>query len=77
MNLRYFLTKYGQGDIWVEDESTKHDVIFARGTPGLKFAWETRYQQIDSWAERLRENNFEQIKRINISRRIRRINCIY
>lgn len=57
-----FLTKYGQGDIWVEDESTKHDVIFARGTPGLKFAWETRYQQIDSWAERLRENNFEQIK---------------
>lgn len=53
-----FLTKYGQGDIWVDDVSTNIAVI--RGTPGLKFAWETRYAQGNISTERLRVNGFDQ-----------------
>ena len=46
-----FLTKYGQGDIWVE--AVAHDCICVRGTPGLHFAWETRYMQANTAEERL------------------------
>ena len=48
-----FLTKYGVGDIWVDDERTSHDVIVVCGTPKLKFSWETRYQQLNCCQERL------------------------
>ena len=46
-----FLTKYGQGDIWVE--TVAHDCICVSGTPGLPFAWETRYMQANTVEERL------------------------
>lgn len=47
-----FLTKYGEGDIWVE--RVTHDIVTVRGTPGLEFAWETRYAQANAWVERMR-----------------------
>lgn len=53
-----FLTKYGkEGDIWVEDVT--HDVVLVRGTPGIKFAWDTRYQQANIAQGRLRNLGFE------------------
>ena len=52
-----FLTKYGEGDIWVERVS--HDIVTVRGTPGLEFAWETRYVQANAWVERLRVMDFD------------------
>lgn len=52
-----FLTKYGQGDIWVD--KVKWDAVTIRGTPGLPFAWETRYQQDNCDQGRLREYAFE------------------
>lgn len=50
------LTKYGQGDIWVE--TVAHDCICVRGTPGLPFAWETRYMQANTVEERLPAINY-------------------
>lgn len=52
-----FLTKYGEGDIWVE--RVEHDVVTVRGTPGLEFAWETRYAQANAGVERLRVMDFD------------------
>ena len=54
-----FLTKYGQGDIWVDEISAENDKIIIKGTPGLKFAWEARYEQAGIDTERLAviENN--------------------
>ena len=52
-----FLTKYGEGDIWVEEVA--HDIITVRGTPGMKFAWETRYAQGNARVERLRVMGFD------------------
>lgn len=50
-----FLTKYGSGDLWA-DEIT-HDLLTIRGTPGLKFAWEARYQQANVDVVRLKEKD--------------------
>lgn len=49
-----FLTKYGEGDIWVEN--VEHGITVIRGTPGLRFAWETRYLQAN--VENLRFRNY-------------------
>lgn len=54
-----FLTKYGQGDIWVDDERTTHEVAVICGTPGLKFSWETRYLQGNAYQDRLRIRDFD------------------
>lgn len=54
-----FLTKYGQGDIWVDDERTNHEVAVICGTPGLKFTWETRYMQGNGYQDRLRIRDFD------------------
>lgn len=54
-----FLTKYGQGDVWVDDENTMHDILVIRGTPGLKFSWEARYQQKAIHPERLKIADFD------------------
>lgn len=52
-----FLTKYGKdGDIWVENIT--RDSVLVCGTPGLKFAWETRYQQANIAQGRLRNFGF-------------------
>lgn len=50
------LTKYGQGDVWVE--AVAHDCICVSGTPGLPFAWETRYMQANTVEERLPTINY-------------------
>ena len=48
-----FLTKYGEGDIWVDDDrSTAHCIIIS-GTPFLKFSWEIRYMQSGVSNERI------------------------
>lgn len=48
-----FLTKYGEGDIWVDnDRSTAHCIIVS-GTPFLKFSWEIRYMQSGVSNERI------------------------
>lgn len=57
-----FLTKYGQGELWVDSKETCHDILHICGTPGLNFAWEARYQQANSWPERLRQHNPEEFK---------------
>lgn len=57
-----FLTKYGQGELWVDSKETCHDILHICGTPGLNFAWEARYQQANSWPERLRQYNPEEFK---------------
>ena len=56
-----FLTKYGEGDIWVE--AFDHDTVRVHGTPGLRFAWETRYAQANASTERLRVMGCDQIDR--------------
>lgn len=53
-----YLTKYGQGDIWVEISKSTYGDILIKGTPCLEFAWETRYRQINS-TERLLLNEIE------------------
>lgn len=53
-----FLTKYGEGDIWVENVG--HDMAVVQGTPGLRFSWETRYAQANAYTERLRAMGFDQ-----------------
>lgn len=40
-----FLTKYGSGDIYIDNENTTPDIIVVRGTPGLKFSWSAKYRQ--------------------------------
>lgn len=52
-----FLTKYGHGDIWVE--RVEHDTAEVHGTPGLVFAWETRYVQDNAGVIRLRVMGFD------------------
>lgn len=54
-----FLTKYGQGDIWVDMERTTHDVAVICGTPNLEFAWETRYKQANCYQDRLKVLDFD------------------
>lgn len=53
-----FLTKYGEGDIWVEQ--VDHDTLIVKGTPGLKFSWETRYEQGHLECERLPVSEFDE-----------------
>ncbi|MCI8514110.1 MAG: hypothetical protein HFI93_05710 [Lachnospiraceae bacterium] len=55
-----FLTKYGQGDVWMDEEHSTHDTIFVCGTPGLAFSWETRYQQANCFKERLLQLGYEE-----------------
>lgn len=52
-----FLTRYGQGDLWVA--RVEHDAVLVRGTPGLRFAWETRYAQANAGVDRLRIMDFD------------------
>lgn len=40
-----FLTKEGQGDIWVDEKGNNYFVV--KGTPGLRFAWELKAVQRD------------------------------
>lgn len=56
-----FLTKYGQGDIWVAE--VEADTVTVRGTPGLLFAWETRFAQANASIQRLQELGFDQLDR--------------
>ena len=51
-----FLTKYGDGDIYVDPERTAKDTIAIRGTRGLMFAWEVRYKQSNTQGERMAED---------------------
>ena len=51
-----FLTKYGEGDLYVDPELTTKDTIVIRGTQGLVFAWEVRYKQANIPGERLIED---------------------
>lgn len=55
-----FLTKYGEGDIWVDKGKSTHDIVVIRGTPNLEFAWETRYKQINCCQERMPTIGFDQ-----------------
>lgn len=52
-----FLARYGEGDVWVD--AVAHDVVTVRGTPGLRFAWETRYAQTNTNVDRLRVMDFD------------------
>lgn len=54
-----FLTKYGHGDVWVNMKQSTHDIIVVCGTPGLEFAWETRYKQANCYQDRLRVLGFD------------------
>jgi hypothetical protein len=45
-----FVTKEGQGDLWVSEKATNYFVV--QGTPGLKFAWELKAIQRDYEAVR-------------------------
>lgn len=49
-----FITAYGEGTAWVEEVS--HDVVKVCGTPGIRFAWNTVYQQANSYQARIRED---------------------
>lgn len=49
-----FLTKYGEGDIWVENRSPEHFTV--KGTPGLKFSWEIKAKQLNFEDLRLEED---------------------
>lgn len=42
-----FLTKYGEGDIWVDADKLTHDSVMVRGTPNLKFSWLTKYMDAE------------------------------
>ena len=45
LEYRVFLTKEGQGDIWIEEKNNNYFVV--KGTPNLKFAWELKAVQRD------------------------------
>lgn len=51
-----FITKYGEGDIWVENVTP--DIILICGTPNLSFSWEARYQQTNTPQIRLLNSEF-------------------
>lgn len=48
------LTKYGQGDIWIESEDTYY--FIAKGTKGLKFSWQLYLPQKGYAGVRLQED---------------------
>lgn len=52
-----FLTPYGEGALYVD--KVEHDVVTVRGTPGLRFAWETRYAQTNAYVQRLKVMDFD------------------
>ena len=52
-----FLTKYGEGDIWVNEAESTNEIVAVSGTPGLKFSWETRYAQAGVDLERMEKLN--------------------
>jgi len=54
-----FLTKYGRGDLWVEERLTDHFVV--GGDPGLRFGWEIKAHQFDHNGKRLEESYIEEI----------------
>lgn len=56
-----FLQKEGSGDIWIEEKFPEYFLV--KGTPGLKFSWESKARQRDFEDERLEifdENSEEQ-----------------
>lgn len=44
-----FLTKYGDGDIWVDESGSSSEIIMIRGTSKMSFSWETRYPQANTF----------------------------
>lgn len=65
VNLHYeptiFLTKIGNGDIWVDDFEITCNSFLVTGTPGLEFFWEARYRQINCTEERIPETELANI----------------
>lgn len=55
-----FLTKYGEGKLYFDEKKSTHEIIVVCGTPGLKFSWETRYQQGNCCQDRLRIEGYDQ-----------------
>lgn len=47
-----FLTKYGEGDIWVY--TVDANFITVKGTPGISFSWQIMSQQANCFRERMR-----------------------
>lgn len=54
-----FLTKYGEGDIYFDEEKSTYGIIALHGTPGLRFSWETRYQQGNCCQDRMRIEGYD------------------
>ena len=50
-----FLTKYGNGELYVDEKNIEKDSVLIKGTPGMKFSWEMRYKQLNTH-ERLIED---------------------
>lgn len=48
-----FLTKYGDGDIWVDAKETDINTISIKGTPNITFSWHALYLQRNCDTERL------------------------
>ena len=48
-----FLTKLGEGDVWVDKNSISAHHVLVHGTPGLYFSWEVRYKQTGIFDERI------------------------
>lgn len=44
---RYFLTKYGQGDLWIDKELSTKEYFVVAGTPNLEFDWKIEAIQRD------------------------------
>ena len=43
----YFLTKYGQGDLWVRKDLSTKEYFVVEGTPNLEFSWKIEAVQRD------------------------------
>ncbi|WP_175400865.1 MULTISPECIES: phage tail spike protein [Clostridium] len=58
-----FLTKYGQGDIWVEERDPNSFIV--KGDKDIKFGWQIVAKQIDYPAMRLNEIDIPVIEKAN------------
>ena len=38
-DIRIFLTPYGKGEIYYNEEDSLKDILLIQGTPNLKFSW--------------------------------------
>ena len=45
-DIRIFLTPYGKGEIYYNEEDSLKDILLIQGTPNLKFSWEIKFIQI-------------------------------